>query len=125
MQLARLNARTGDESILITVRADTSHFNPPEVYTTSKRVDDFFDTGIKVPREEVAARMEGYMISGVEGVVRTYTQQLQQDKKDLALLVIEKLREYKRLSCRGRPAKRFPRWRCEGDACCSHVLHQL
>ncbi len=85
--------RTGDEICLIVVRSDTSHFNPPESFSTSQRVEDFFEASLNVPVSDVAARMEGYMVSGVQGVVRTYTQKLQKDKHDLAELIKDKLRK--------------------------------
>lgn len=67
MQLGKLNGRTGDESLLITVRSDPTHFNAPLVYRTGERVDEFCNLGLKASPEEIGTRMEGYMISGVSG----------------------------------------------------------
>ncbi|THV02223.1 hypothetical protein K435DRAFT_620800, partial [Dendrothele bispora CBS 962.96] len=66
LELQRLNARTGTEVILIAVRSNVSHFHRPEVVTTSDRPMDFINMAFKQPISDVAARMEGFMISGVE-----------------------------------------------------------
>lgn len=65
LQLRKLNGRTGDESLLVVVRSDTTHFNGPLVYRTGERVDEFCNLGLKMAPEDIGTRMEGYMISGV------------------------------------------------------------
>lgn len=67
LQLAKLNGRTGDESLLVLVRSDSTHFNAPLVYRTGERVDEFCNLGLKASSEDIGIRMEGYMISGVSG----------------------------------------------------------
>ncbi|THU85585.1 hypothetical protein K435DRAFT_618384, partial [Dendrothele bispora CBS 962.96] len=97
LELQRLNARTGTEVVLIAVRSNVSHFHRPEVVMTSDRPMDFFNMAFKQPISDVAARMEGYMISGVEGLVRNHQQRLLQKKSELRNLVYKKLQE-----CAGR-----------------------
>ncbi|KAJ3728322.1 hypothetical protein C8R42DRAFT_560244, partial [Lentinula raphanica] len=91
--LACLSVRTGDESILISVHSDVSHFNAPRVYATSDRVFEFFALAFKVRPEELGKRMEGYMLSGIEGVVTSYAQQLLNEKAALAQLILDKLQQ--------------------------------
>ncbi|KAK7435758.1 hypothetical protein VKT23_019455 [Stygiomarasmius scandens] len=63
----RLNARTGAETIIITVRSNSEHFNPPEAYVTSDRVADFFTMAFKQTPVQIASHLEGYCIAGIEG----------------------------------------------------------
>ncbi|KAJ3725501.1 hypothetical protein C8R42DRAFT_575693 [Lentinula raphanica] len=65
--LMRLAMRTGNESILITVRSDLSHFNAPRIVVSSNRVVEFFSLAFKMGPDELGKRMEGYMLSGIEG----------------------------------------------------------
>ncbi|KAJ3832268.1 hypothetical protein F5878DRAFT_666726 [Lentinula raphanica] len=89
--LTRLGMRTGDQSILITVRSDSGHFNQPRVFVSSDRVTEFFALAFKLGPDELSKRMEGYMLSGIEGVVRTHAQQLCLEKSKLSNLILEKL----------------------------------
>ncbi|THU76573.1 hypothetical protein K435DRAFT_870723 [Dendrothele bispora CBS 962.96] len=67
------------------------------VFSTSDRLIEFINTAFKQPISDVAARMEGFMISGVEGLVRNHQQRLLKKKADLSALVLKKLQE-----CAGR-----------------------
>ncbi|KAJ3720929.1 hypothetical protein C8R42DRAFT_551517, partial [Lentinula raphanica] len=89
--LTRLAMRTGDQSFLLTVRSDSGHFNQPRVFVTSDRVTEFFALAFKLRPEELSKRMEGYMLSGIEGVVRTHAQQLCFEKSKLSELILNKL----------------------------------
>ncbi|THU89321.1 hypothetical protein K435DRAFT_865402 [Dendrothele bispora CBS 962.96] len=74
LMLQRLNSRTGAESIIITVRSNSEHFNPPDAWVTSD------------------SHLEGYCISGVEGVARNYVTETTEMKKELVKLIADKLR---------------------------------
>ncbi|KAJ3831296.1 hypothetical protein F5878DRAFT_549720 [Lentinula raphanica] len=91
--LMRLAMCTGNESILITVRSDLSHFNAPRIVVSSNRVVEFFSLAFKMGPDELGKRMEGYMLSGIEGVVTSYAQQLQNEKAKLAQLILDKLQQ--------------------------------
>ncbi|KAJ3751887.1 hypothetical protein EV360DRAFT_10603, partial [Lentinula raphanica] len=91
--LMRLAMRTGNESILISVRSDLSHFNAPRVVVSSNRIVEFFSLAFKMGPDELGKRMEGYMLSGIEGVVTSYAQQLQNEKAKLAQLILDKLQQ--------------------------------
>ncbi|KAJ3817587.1 hypothetical protein F5880DRAFT_1618140 [Lentinula raphanica] len=91
--LMRLAMCTGNKSILISVRSDLSHFNAPRVVVSSNRVVEFFSLAFKMGPDELGKRMEGYMLSGIEGVVTSYAQQLQNEKAKLAQLILDKLQQ--------------------------------
>jgi hypothetical protein len=59
--------RTGNKAFLVVVRSDTKHFNEPLVCQTSERVDELLSLGLKVTTKDFTKRLEGYMISGVQG----------------------------------------------------------
>ncbi|KAK7434981.1 hypothetical protein VKT23_019886 [Stygiomarasmius scandens] len=92
LMLQRLNSRTGVESIVITVWSNSEHFNPPEAWVTSERVASFFELAFKQTPHAIGSRLEGYCISGVEGVARNYVTETIEMKKELVKLIAEKLR---------------------------------
>ncbi|KAH0828644.1 hypothetical protein J3R83DRAFT_2997, partial [Lanmaoa asiatica] len=63
-----LNTRTGTQSILIAVRSDLDHYTRPFVYVSEDRVADFFQLSLKTPPTDIAARLEAYCLSGVQGI---------------------------------------------------------
>ncbi|THU95266.1 hypothetical protein K435DRAFT_666810, partial [Dendrothele bispora CBS 962.96] len=91
LMMQRLNAPTGCEALIITVRSNSEHFNPPEAWITSEHVSSFFEMAFKQTPHSIASRLEGYCISGVEGVTRNYVQETIQMKKDLVQLIQDKL----------------------------------
>ncbi|KAK7441181.1 hypothetical protein VKT23_016662 [Stygiomarasmius scandens] len=91
VSLQRLNAHTNMESILISVRSNLDHFNAPEVFVTSEHVKEFFDVVIRQTPADLASRLEGHCISGIEGITRTYIQETTAQKAELAKLISEKL----------------------------------
>ncbi|THU88292.1 hypothetical protein K435DRAFT_607629, partial [Dendrothele bispora CBS 962.96] len=90
--LQRLNSRTGVESMLVVVRSNSEHFNPPEAWVTSERVGSFCELAFKQTPHAIALCLEGYCISGVEGVARNYVAETVEMKKDLVKLIFEKLK---------------------------------
>ncbi|KAK7435153.1 hypothetical protein VKT23_019845 [Stygiomarasmius scandens] len=111
LELQRLNARTGVESVVISVRSNLAHFLRPDIFVTSDRVPDYFNMAFKQPLVDIAQRLEGYIISGVEGalsslhlqqffiftlhkgVVRNHQRRLLDKKSELCSLVKAKLQE--------------------------------
>ncbi|THU89588.1 hypothetical protein K435DRAFT_802649 [Dendrothele bispora CBS 962.96] len=78
--LQRLNSRTGVESMLLVL------------WVTSERVGSFFELAFKQTPHAIALRLEGYCISGVEGVACNYVTETIKMKKDLVKLINEKLK---------------------------------
>ncbi|KAH9951710.1 hypothetical protein B0H21DRAFT_684804 [Amylocystis lapponica] len=92
-ELERLSERTGTETMLFAVRSNTDQFNQPYVFYSSQRLADFFETATSAHVTDFALRMEGYCISGVEGVVTNYRQDLLNLKKKTAALILQKLND--------------------------------
>ncbi|KAF9058381.1 hypothetical protein BDP27DRAFT_1432875 [Rhodocollybia butyracea] len=90
-ELDRLTMRTGNEAFLVVVRSNLAHYNVPLVCTTSERVDEFLNLGLKISGEDFARKLEGYMISGVQGIVQNHAQRLLSQKKEVAALIKSKL----------------------------------
>ncbi len=66
-QLRRLNARTGIDAGLLTVRTGHDDLHDPTTFTTSPRVDEFFNLVYNTSMDETALRLESYNLSGVHG----------------------------------------------------------
>ncbi|KAK7444529.1 hypothetical protein VKT23_015207 [Stygiomarasmius scandens] len=69
LELQRLNARTGVESVVISVQSNLAHFLCPDIFVTSDRVPNYFNMAFKQPLVDIAQRLEGYIISGVEAKI--------------------------------------------------------
>ncbi|KAJ3817845.1 hypothetical protein F5880DRAFT_1617916 [Lentinula raphanica] len=91
--LQRLGVRTADEGLLIVTRGNMTRFHKPYVWTTSSRVDAFFESVYKAPPTDIGYRMDAYMVSGVEGVARTHVQAMADLKKEVRSLIFRKLQE--------------------------------
>lgn len=50
------------------VRGHTDHYFTPHSFSTSERVDSFFNLSMNMPVDQVSLRMEGYTLSGVHGM---------------------------------------------------------
>lgn len=92
-QLTRLNARTGDESILVVSRGSLTRFRPPETYCSGVKSETFLSTVLKTSGEDLAMRMDAYMVVGVEGVARNQVQVLTEMKGKVSALILQKLSE--------------------------------
>ncbi|KAK7453975.1 hypothetical protein VKT23_011487 [Stygiomarasmius scandens] len=66
LALQRLNARMGVEAVILCVHSNTDHFNPPEAWVTSDHISTFFNSAFKTTPIDIANRLEGYCISGIE-----------------------------------------------------------
>lgn len=49
------------------VRSEHDHFPAPSTFTTSERVDEFFNLAYSSGLDEFAWRLEAYCLSGVHG----------------------------------------------------------
>ncbi|KAI0749269.1 hypothetical protein C8Q80DRAFT_1119594 [Daedaleopsis nitida] len=65
-ELRRLNIRTGAEIALVVVRSQHDHFPAPSTFTTSPRVDEFFNLAYKAGLDEFAWRLEAYCCYALE-----------------------------------------------------------
>ncbi|KAE9389241.1 hypothetical protein BT96DRAFT_755967, partial [Gymnopus androsaceus JB14] len=91
--LERLNVRTGDEALLIITSGSVERSHRPYVATTSKRVDDFCIEVLKLIPHDVGVKMDGFMVTGIEGVARTHAQVLLKMKHSISELIARKLQE--------------------------------
>lgn len=66
-QLEPLYNRTGLEILLIAVRSDEQSVTCPEVWTTSQRVEQFFQLTAGTSLMDFAGKLECYCLSGLEG----------------------------------------------------------
>ncbi|KAJ3925962.1 MAG: hypothetical protein NXY57DRAFT_906391 [Lentinula lateritia] len=65
-ELIRLHAHTGDEAVLVVTRGLLTRFRAPETYCTSEKSESFLSTVLKTSNEDLAMRMDAFMILGVE-----------------------------------------------------------
>ena len=93
-KLKRLNMRTGDEALLIITSGSLERAHRPYVVTTGPRVDSFCTEVLKLIPDDIGAKMDGFMVTGIEGVARTHAQMLLDMKKTVSQLILQKLREY-------------------------------
>ncbi|KAF5360171.1 hypothetical protein D9758_011357 [Tetrapyrgos nigripes] len=91
--LQRLNSRTGCEALLIAVRSNSGHYNPADSWGTSPRVLEFFNISYREQTDKMAHRLEGYCVSGLEGVAHNYQRELSGMKSGVVNLILSKLKE--------------------------------
>ncbi|KAI0083733.1 hypothetical protein BDY19DRAFT_858173, partial [Irpex rosettiformis] len=90
-KLQALHNRTGTESLLIAVRSSSSSFLHPRISTTSDRIDDYFQLQTKVSTAQFAGMLESYLLSGIEGAIKTYQSDLAELRQKTAKLIQDKL----------------------------------
>ncbi|KAI0371592.1 hypothetical protein BV20DRAFT_941838 [Pilatotrama ljubarskyi] len=91
-ELEDLHIRTGTEILLFAVHTDTSAYNQPYTFWSSKRVADFVSFATQSSVNAFVLKLEGYCISGMQGITYNYVQGLLKLKKDAAVLINKKLR---------------------------------
>ncbi|KAI0676053.1 hypothetical protein C8Q78DRAFT_1074994 [Trametes maxima] len=89
----RLFARTRTETVVIAVRSEPDHLTAPMTFATSGRILDFLQLSLNLSLEEIARRLEAYLLSGVPGVVDRSVQALQDDQTRVGNLILIKFRE--------------------------------
>ena len=52
---------------MISVQRDIDHYNTPQVSYTSDAVAEFFSMTFKMPLEELAVKLEAFLLSGITG----------------------------------------------------------
>lgn len=85
------------EILLFAVRSDVEHFNQPHIFQTS-RASAFFDACLGTSVGNIALRLEGFSIAGVQGMAKTHVQEVLEWKKKTGELIHNKLRELNTLS---------------------------
>lgn len=85
--------RTGDEALLVITNGSLDRAHKPYVFTTGPRVDNFCNTVLKLIPDDLGAKMDGFMVTGIEGVARTHVQRLLEMKKNVSELIAQKLHE--------------------------------
>ncbi|RDX49543.1 hypothetical protein OH76DRAFT_1313956, partial [Lentinus brumalis] len=92
-QLDEVKGRTDNDFILLAVRSHIQDYNPPFVYATSERAQDFLELVTKMPITDFAAKLESHVISGVEGTTRTARKETVELKHQVKELIFETLQE--------------------------------
>lgn len=67
MQFQYLNARGGTEIMLIAVRSEVTDYLVPHTWTSSDRIEDFFQMSFGMDLGHFAGRLESYLLSGLSG----------------------------------------------------------
>ena len=67
VQLEFMSERTGTQVLLIGVRSEPDHYNGPFILFTDDRIRLFTELRLKHTLEELAQRLEGFLVSGVTG----------------------------------------------------------
>ncbi|KAG6809416.1 hypothetical protein H0H92_000327 [Tricholoma furcatifolium] len=92
-ELQQLHERTGVEIVMIAVRAKKEDYNQPHVLTTSDRVRNFFELTMKENPLDISVRMEAYMLSGVQAVVRNFVEENIRIRSEISSVVLLKLKQ--------------------------------
>ncbi|KAF9487280.1 hypothetical protein BDN71DRAFT_1404970, partial [Pleurotus eryngii] len=93
--LHALNCRSGIESALFVSRSSQDHHYKPLAYCSSDAVASFFTFFFKESPPDLTCRMEGYILSGVDGAVRKHTNGIMELKKQTVNLIMTKLQAAK------------------------------
>ena len=67
-QLNALYAHTGTEVAMFTVRSNSDHYNPAEVFYTSDCLANFFQLSVGHTVQDIVTRMEAYCLLGIQGM---------------------------------------------------------
>ncbi|KAI1793198.1 hypothetical protein LXA43DRAFT_1060201 [Ganoderma leucocontextum] len=92
-ELRALNVRTGRNALLIMTSPSATDYGQPYVFHTSPRIVDFMMLTMRSTLPEFTIKMEGYILSGVQGVKQNYRQTIISLKKEAARVINEKLGE--------------------------------
>ena len=66
-----MSARTNIQFLCVAVRQNLHQFNRPFFFMTSPRIESFMNGILSMTTLDFAMRLEGYMISGVDGTQNT------------------------------------------------------
>ncbi|KAL7280958.1 hypothetical protein ACG7TL_005907 [Trametes sanguinea] len=90
-QLENLNGRTGTDFLLLAVRSQADHFNPPYFFYTNDRILQFMELLNNMPLQEFAWRLEGYCISGVDSLKKSGADTYIELKQKVKTVILDKL----------------------------------
>nr|VWO95564.1 Mitogen-activated protein kinase (EC [Ganoderma boninense] len=92
-ELKALNTRTGRNALLIMTSPNATDYGQPYVFYTSQRIVDFAMLTMRSTLPEFAMKMEGYILSCVQGLKQSYQETILTLKHEASRLINEKLRE--------------------------------
>ncbi|KZT06603.1 uncharacterized protein LAESUDRAFT_759117 [Laetiporus sulphureus 93-53] len=92
-ELMALSERMGMQMILFTVRSTPESYGSPHIFYTDKHLSDFIEFTTKNSVADFSARMDRYVLSGVDDAVTNYNQEITRMKSRLAALIKQKLKE--------------------------------
>ncbi|KAI0338444.1 hypothetical protein BDW22DRAFT_1313901, partial [Trametopsis cervina] len=90
-QLENLYHRSGTETLLLCVRSKATDYMRPMSWSTSDRIDDHFQMQFKKSTLDYVGMLESFMLSGIEGDVNKYQNELLHLKHKTAKLISDKL----------------------------------
>ncbi|PIL36587.1 hypothetical protein GSI_00276 [Ganoderma sinense ZZ0214-1] len=90
-ELQFLAGRTGLRIVTIAVRPSSDALNAPFVFSSDERVGYYFETLTKMPMQELVVGLEGFCISGINGLTQNHRMQLGQWKTKVRDFILEKL----------------------------------
>lgn len=71
-EATKLAVRSVTQTLILTVRSNVESLGVPLVHFTDKRIELFFKQAYRITPSQLAAQLEGFLVSGVAGVVRNY-----------------------------------------------------
>ncbi|TCD61103.1 hypothetical protein EIP91_009020 [Steccherinum ochraceum] len=89
-EITNLHTRTGIEVVVMCVRGDATQTHPSFSYTTSDRLNNFFELIFKAPMGDVLTQMEAFCISGLSGLAQKSAATTAALKKSAMDLIQEK-----------------------------------
>ncbi|KAI1792844.1 hypothetical protein LXA43DRAFT_1060225 [Ganoderma leucocontextum] len=90
-ELENLHKRTGTAVLMVATRGSIEVFGDPVVHYSDSRVQQFVESTVGATLEDIALRMEGYCVSGVQGVVGNHLERTLLLKGQLRNLILAKL----------------------------------
>ncbi|KAG6370014.1 hypothetical protein JVT61DRAFT_12532 [Boletus reticuloceps] len=94
-ELSALSARMGLESMLWSVHG-TTDFSLRLMCFETDSLTDFMGTAMRIDREDLTTRMEGYSIQGIHGAAHNHREHIVSVRSELRGVILHKLREITR-----------------------------
>ncbi|KAI1787803.1 hypothetical protein LXA43DRAFT_1097890 [Ganoderma leucocontextum] len=92
-ELKALNVRTGRNTLLLMTSPGTMEFGQPYAFYTNEQIADFIMLLAKCTVPTLAIKMEGYCISGVQGLKQNYKKTMVTLKTEASNIINAKLSE--------------------------------
>ncbi|KAF8896627.1 hypothetical protein BD779DRAFT_1668380 [Infundibulicybe gibba] len=90
-EIHALHSRTGTELLLFAVRSSPQSFLKPYIVYTSDCAPNFFTYSMSKSIDDVIVKFEGFCLSGAQGMVSNYAQEVLLLKQKTAALISSKL----------------------------------